>query len=89
MKRYFRCGEILVVKKFEMCRVRDNMIHTILLWHGWYLCCFVSKSVQLQFTLFCRETYIWRYTHFLCGEKLSPKFCPWRKNDKYDEWRLS
>ena len=56
MWRNFRCGEILVVKKFEMCRVRDNMIHTILLWHGWYLCCFVSKSVQLQFTLFCRAT---------------------------------
>ena len=24
-----------------------------------------------------------RFTHFLCGEKLQPECCPWRKNDKY------
>ena len=33
--------------------------------------CFVAKPVLAQFT------------RFLCGEKLSPRFCPWRKNDKY------
>ena len=25
-----------------------------------------------------------RFTHFLFREKSSPKFCLWRKNDKYD-----
>ena len=34
------------VKKFEMYRVKDNMIHTVLPWYGWYLCCFVAKYVQ-------------------------------------------
>ena len=34
------------VKKFEMYKVKDNVIHTVLPWHGWYLCCFVVKSVQ-------------------------------------------
>ena len=39
-------GENFDVKKFEMYRVKDNMIHTVLPWYGWYLCCFVAKSVQ-------------------------------------------
>ena len=56
MWRNFICGEILEVKKFGMNRVKDNIIHTVLPWHGWCLCCFVAKSVQLQFTLFCRAT---------------------------------
>ena len=30
-----------------------------------------------------------RFAHFLCGEKLGPKFCPWRKNDKYNVWTCS
>ena len=31
-----------------------------------------------------------RFTHFLCGEKLSPKFCPWRKmtNIMYGETKF-
>ena len=55
MWRYLRCGDILDVekffmwrnldvKKFEMYRVEDNMIHTVLPWHGWCLCSFVAKS---------------------------------------------
>ena len=45
--------------KFDMFRVKDNdnIIHTVLPWHGWYLCCFIAKSVQLQFTLLCRKIY--------------------------------
>ena len=42
----FICGEILDVKKIEMHRVKDNMIQTVLPWHGWYLCSFVAKSLQ-------------------------------------------
>ena len=57
MWRNFICGEILDVKKFGMFRVKDNKNHTVLPWHGWYLCCFVAKSVQLQFMLFCCETF--------------------------------
>ena len=81
---YSRSGEILDVKKFEMHGVKDNMIHTVLLWHGWYLCCFIAKSVQYQFTLFCRNTYFVAISRFLCEDKLGPKFCLWRKHDKYD-----
>ena len=33
--------------------------------------CFVAKPDLAQFT------------HIPCGEKLSPTFCPWRKDDKY------
>ena len=55
MWRNFGCEEILFVKKFEVCKVRDNMIHTILLWHGWYLCCFVAKSVFSDLSTFYVE----------------------------------
>ena len=34
--------------------------------------CFVAKPI------------LSRFTHFLCGKKLSSKFCLWRKSDKYD-----
>ena len=40
----------------------------------WNLRCFVAKPV------------LSRFTHFLCGDKLSPTFCPWRKKDKYNVW---
>ena len=72
--------------KFDMFRVKDNdnIIHTVLPWHGWYLCCFIAKSVQYQFTLFCRNTYFVAISRFLCEDKLGPKFCLWRKHDKYD-----
>ena len=43
------------MKKFEMYRAKYNMIHTVLPWQGWILCCFVAKSVQVQSMLFCRD----------------------------------
>ena len=77
--------------KFDMFRVKDNdnIIHTVLPWHGWYLCCFIAKSDHLQFSLFCCETYfvvihvisvlsVWR--------KTKPKILSLEKeNDKYDD----
>ena len=44
---------------------------------------FVVKSVLLQFTLFVARPVLSQFTHFLCGDKLRPRFCPWRNNDKY------
>ena len=56
------------LEKFEMYRVIDDTIHTVLPWHGWYLCCFVAKSVQLQYTLFCRKTFFFAiYALFSCA----------------------
>ena len=43
---------------------------------------FVTNSF-LQFTLFCREISFVAIYALLCGEKLSQKLCPWRKNYKY------
>ena len=50
-------------------------------------------SVLLPCVLFCCKIIFFeiyavlsRFTQFLCGEKLSPKFCSWRKNDKYNVW---
>ena len=92
MWRHSICGIFLDVKKFDMYREKDNKIQVVLPWNSWYLCCFVAKSLQLQFMLFCRDTYfvttpiLSQFTHFLCGEKLSPKFYLWRKNDKYYVW---
>ena len=57
MWRHSICGKTLDVRKFQMYRVKDNEIHTVFPWHGWYLCCFVAKSLHLQFTLFCCDTY--------------------------------
>ena len=44
----------------------------------------------LSKNLFCCDTrylvaklVLSRFTHFLCGDKLCTKCCPWRKNDKY------
>ena len=74
------------IYKFDMYRIKDNIIHPVLSWHGWYLCWYVAKTLQLQFTLFCRETYFIAFTHFLCGKKLSPKCCLCRKKTKYDVW---
>ena len=34
--------------------------------------------------LFVARPVLSRFTHFLCGDKLRPKYCPWRKNDKYN-----
>ena len=81
MWRYFRCGnildsisgEILDVKKCEMYRVKDNMIHTVLPLHGLYLCCFVAKSVQFQFTLYCPETYFVAIFASSMRRKIKPK----------------
>ena len=74
----------LDVKKFEMYRVEDNMIHTVLPWHGWCLCSFVAKSSVAIYPLLSRHFFLLQFTHFLFGAKLSPTFCLWRKNDKYD-----
>ena len=73
MWRNFVCREILDVKKFEMYRVQYGIIHTVLPWHGWYLCCFVAKSVQLQFTLFCCETCFLAIYALPMWRKIKPK----------------
>ena len=72
MWRNFVCGEILDVKKFEMYRVKDDIIHTVLPYHGWYLCCFVAKSVQLQFTLLVTKPILSRFWTFYV-EEIMPK----------------
>ena len=48
------------LEKFEMYRVIDDTIHTVLPWHGWYLCCcfFLGKyaiSAVLLRNIFCRD----------------------------------
>ena len=55
--------------------------------------CFAVRSVLFPCMLCCRKichfdiyAVFLQFTHFLCGEKLSPRFCPWRKNDKYNVW---
>ena len=88
MWRYFRCGnildsisgEILDVKKCEMYRVKDDMVHTILPWHGWYLCCFVAKSIQLRLMLFCRETYFAAIYALSMWRQIKPKILSVEKN---------
>ena len=72
MWRHFRCGAVLDVERFEVYRnLRWTSLHfTEDVFHC-NLCCFVAKPV------------LSRFTHFLCGDKLSPKLCPRRKNDKY------
>ena len=69
------CGEISDVEKFH---IRKNIIHTTV------------RSVLLPCMLFCCELIFFEiyavlshFTQFLCGEKLGPKFCLWRKKDKY------
>ena len=57
---YNICGEILDIKKCEMYGVKDNVIHTVLPWHGWYLCCFFflgkyAISAVLLRNIFCRD----------------------------------
>ena len=96
MWRIFTCGVICYVEKFVQfhellaltCQVKlfDNII---LPWNHFFdgifavllqnlfccnLCCFVAKPI------------LSRFTHFLCGDKLQPKCCPWRVNDKYHVW---
>ena len=62
-----------------------------------YFCCeiffFDRIYAVLTQNLFCCNLHCFvvipvssRFTHFLCGEKLRPKCCPWRKNDKYHVW---
>ena len=63
-----------------MYRSKDNLIDTVLPLRGCYLCCFVAKSVQFHFSLFCRKTYfvaiyvlfMWRKIKpiFFCGAKI-------------------
>ena len=67
--RLFRCGEVLDVQKFEVYR---NLRWRDIL----HYMCFVAIYAVLSQNLS-------RFTHFLCGDKLSPKLCPRRKNDKY------
>ena len=38
MWRYLRRGDISDVEEFEIYRIKDNIIHTVLPSHGWYLC---------------------------------------------------
>ena len=68
MWRNFICGELLNVKKIEMHRVKDGICALLLpnLFSS-NLCCFDATPI------------LSRFAHFLCGEKLGPKFCLWRK----------
>ena len=81
--RNFRCGDFPDIGKtwftLVCCEICFVAMHTILSQNlfFWNLRCFVEKPV------------LSRFTHFLCGEKLSPKFCPWGKNYKYNVWALS
>ena len=84
MWRNFIHGKFLDGKKFEEQRVEDNMIHIVLPWHGWYLCCFVAKSVQKQFTLFCCNTYFVAIYALSMWRKIRPKILSVEKKDKYD-----
>ena len=59
---YFRCGEILYVEKFEMYRVRDNIIHCFTLpWmvFALFCCkiCTVAMYAVLSRNLFCPNFY--------------------------------
>ena len=51
-----------------------------------YLRCQDFFDVETFYICFVATPILSRFTHFLCGDKLSPKFCLWRKNDKYDVW---
>ena len=57
-----------------------------------FLCFVASYAVLLQnlsfmqFTLFCREICFVAIYALWRGEKLSQKFCLWRKKDKYQVW---
>ena len=82
MWRNFICGELLNVKKFKMYRLKYNMIHTVLPWRGMAVLLQNLHSSNLR--CFVATPILSRFTHLLCGEKLGPKFCLWRKNDKYD-----
>ena len=68
-RNFLRGGKILDLKKFEMYRVKYNMIHTVFPWHGWYLYCFVAKSVQQQ----CRGTYFNAIYTLSIQRKIKPK----------------
>ena len=93
MWRHFKCGEILDVEIFfdsmscQLWHVKSSQLIT-------YFCCeiFFLDRIYAVLTqnLFCCNLHCFvvipvssRFTHFLCGEKLRPKCCPWRKNDKY------
>ena len=60
------------------------MIHTVLPWHGWYLCCFLAKSVQLQFMLCVAKPILLQFTR-----ETQPKILSVEKNYKYDVCVLS
>ena len=49
---------------------------------------FAVLSLNLLFTLFCREIYFATIFALLCVEKLSPKVHLWRKNYKYEVWSM-
>ena len=77
--RNFRRGEILYEDKFEMyrhlgCGDISFICHS---------CCFVAELVFWNICYFVAKTVLPRFMHFLCREKWSPKFFPWKKNDKY------
>ena len=64
------------VKKFEMYKVKDNVICRGM--DG--ICAVLLQNLfSSNFRCFVATLFLSRFTHFLCGEKLSPKFCPWRK----------
>ena len=48
-------------------------------------CRFVANQFSCNIRYFVAEPVLSssQYKQFLCGEKLSPKFCPLKKNDKY------
>ena len=47
---------------------------------------FCSKLQLYSCHVFCAKSILARFTHFLCGTKLTPKSCPWSKKDKYCVW---
>ena len=81
MWRNFRCGDYSNVDKFL---IRKNIIHTALLWDLFccHQCYFVANLFFWNLRCFVAKPLLSRFTHFPCGGKLSPKFCPWRKITK-------
>ena len=49
---------------------------------------FVAKSICLRFTLFCRKICFVAIYAPSRGKKFCQKLYPWRKNDKYEVWKI-
>ena len=58
---------------YECHEIFFETIYAILL-QNMFCCNLRCSAAKLFFSPF---------TQFLCGDKFSPKFCPWRKNNKY------